>query len=166
MLDALTEGQEAQAVSENIVITQDDVEQADSQDHPDKDVRDNSAWKVMAVRSNGSIPEQCSQGPGIWTCDGRKVDEGWKTGVVPVGNGLVDEVGDEDDLRTPEVVAGPEEDPGKGEQVVQDEVRCHIGSGCDESGVLVEEVPDIAELGEKQEDPGSRSRTLVFKRWN
>lgn len=117
----------------------------------------------MAVRSNGTIPEQRSQGPGIWTCDGRKVDEGWKTRVVPVGDGLVDEVGDEDDLRTPEVVASPEEDPGKGEQVVQDEVRGHIGSGCYESSVLVEEVPDIAELGEEQEDPGRRSRKLVFE---
>jgi hypothetical protein len=32
--------------------------------------------------------------------------------VAPVGDCLVDKVGDEDDLRAPEVVAGPKEDAG------------------------------------------------------
>jgi hypothetical protein len=38
--------------------------------------------------------------------------------VTPVGNSLIDEVGDENDLGAPEVVTGPEEDPGEDEEVV------------------------------------------------
>lgn len=46
------------------------------------------------------------------------MNEGGETAVTPVSNGLVDEVGDEDDLGAPEVVTGPEEDPGEDEEVV------------------------------------------------
>jgi hypothetical protein len=46
------------------------------------------------------------------------VYEGRETAMTPVGNGLVDEVGDEDDLGAPEVVTGPEENPGEDEEIV------------------------------------------------
>jgi hypothetical protein len=65
----------------------------------------------------------------------------------------VDEVGEDDDLGGPEIVAGPEHDPGEDEEVVQDEMTGHIGGGGYEGRILGEEVPDIADLGEKQEDP-------------
>lgn len=43
------------------------------------------------------------------------MDEGGEALVTPVGDGLVDEVGDQDDLGAPEVVSGPEKNPGKDE---------------------------------------------------
>ena len=46
------------------------------------------------------------------------MDEGRQTVVAPVGGMLEEEMGSEDDLRAPEVVAGPEEDPGEDEEVV------------------------------------------------
>jgi hypothetical protein len=73
--------------------------------------------------------------------------------VTPVGNGLIDEVDDEDDLGAPEVVTGPEKDPGEDEEVVKNEVCGDVGGGCDEDGFLGEEVPDVAELREEEEDP-------------
>lgn len=81
--------------------------------------------------------------------------------MQPVGDGLVDEVGDEDDLCGPEVVPRPEEDPGEDEEVVEDEVGCYVG-GCGNEGCLFgEEVPDVAELGEEEEDPGIISWFLI-----
>jgi hypothetical protein len=100
------------------------------------------------------VPEQRRQSPGIGTSDSRQVHESRKAAVTPIGDCLVDEVGDEDDLCAPEVVTGPEENPGQEEKVVQDKVGGNIGSGRDKDRVLGEEVPDIAELGKKQEDPG------------
>lgn len=88
--------------------------------------------------------------------------EGWQAVVAPVGDGLVDEVGDEDDLCAPEVVAGPEEDPGEDEKVVEDEVGCYVGGCGDEGCILGEEVPDIAELGEEEEDPGGSVSALFL----
>lgn len=60
---------------------------------------------------------------------------------------------DEDNLCTPEVVAGPEKDPSSEEEVVQDEVGGHVCSCRDEDIVLGKEVPDIAELGEEKNNP-------------
>lgn len=65
-------------------------------------------------------------------------------------------MGDEDDLRAPEVVAGPQEDPSGEEEVVQNEVGGYIGRCCDEDIILGKEVPDIAELREEEDDPGWR----------
>lgn len=69
----------------------------------------------MAIHGDGSVPEECRQSPGIGSGDGGEVDEGGQAAVTPVSDGLVDEVRDEDDLGAPEVLAGPEEDPGKDE---------------------------------------------------
>jgi hypothetical protein len=64
-------------------------------------------------------------------------------------------MGDEDDLCAPEMVAGPEADPSGEEEIVQDKMASYVGSCCDEDIVLGKEVPDIAELGEEKDDPGS-----------
>lgn len=73
--------------------------------------------------------------------------------MAPVGNCLVDEVSDKDDLRAPEMIASPQKDPGKEEKVVQNEVGGDIGGCRDEDLILGEEVPDVAELGKEQKDP-------------
>jgi hypothetical protein len=69
----------------------------------------------MTVNGDGSVPEERRQSPGIGSGDGGQVDEGGEALVTPVGDGLVDKVGDEDDLGAPEVVSGPEKNPGKDE---------------------------------------------------
>jgi hypothetical protein len=102
------------------------------------------------MHSNSTIPEYREQRPGIGPRDGRKVHEGREGRVAPVGDALVEEVGDDDDLRAPEVVAGPEQDPGEDEEVVENEVAGYIGRGAYEGGIIGEEVPDVANLGEKQ----------------
>lgn len=92
--------------------------QPNQQNHPDEDISDDSAWQVMAMHCDGTVPKQRGQRPGVRACHGGKVHEGRKAMVAPVCDGLVNEVGDEDDLCAPEVVAGPEEDPGEDEEVV------------------------------------------------
>lgn len=131
--------------------------QSDDQDHPNEDVSHDAAGQVVAVDRDSPIPEQRCQSPGIGARDGRQVHKGRQTAVTPVGDELVDEVGDEDDLGTPEVVAGPQQDPGEDEEVVQDEVGGYVGGGGNQGRVLGEEVPDIAKLGEEQDDPESVS---------
>lgn len=98
----------------------------------------------MAMHGNRAVPEERCEGPGVGPGDGGKVYEGWEAVVAPVGDSLVDEMGDEDDLGTPEAAASPEENPGEHEQVVQDEVRGDVRGGCDKDGFLGEEVPDVA----------------------
>ena len=129
------------------------MEETNEQEDPDEDVGHDAARQIVAMNGDGSVPEQCGQGPGVGSGDGRQVHKGWETAMTPVGDALVDEVGHEDDLGTPEVVTSPEQDPGKGEQVVQDEMGGYIGSRRHDGGVFVEEMPDIAHLGENQEDP-------------
>lgn len=107
----------------------------------------------MAVNCDRAIPEQCRQSPGVGTGYCRKVHECGQAAVAPVSDSLVDQVGNQDDLGAPEMIPGPQEDPGKEEQIVQDEVGGHIGGGCDQNIVLREQVPHVAELGEQKENP-------------
>lgn len=92
--------------------------QPNQHNHPDEDIRDDSARQVMAMHRDSTVPKQRRQRPGVRACHGGKAHEGWEAMVAPVCDGLVDEVGDEDNLCAPEVVAGPEEDPGEDEEVV------------------------------------------------
>lgn len=107
----------------------------------------------MAVNSDCAVPEQRHQCPGIGTGNSGQVDEHRQATVAPVGDCLVDEVGDEDDLCAPKLVAGPEQNPSGEEDVVQDEMGGDIGSCHDEDIVLGKEVPDVAELREEEEYP-------------
>lgn len=70
------------------------MEQADSQNHPDKYIGDDAARQVMAMHGNSTIPEQRCQSPSQWTRDGREMHEYGETGMAPVSRKLVEEVGD------------------------------------------------------------------------
>lgn len=61
----------------------------------------------MAVDGDSPVPEECEYGPGIGTRDSGKVHKVWKILVAPVSNELVDEMGHQNNLGTPEVVASP-----------------------------------------------------------
>lgn len=61
----------------------------------------------MTVDSDRAVPEQSCQSPGIGASDCGQVHESRKAAVAPVSDCLVDEVSDENDLGSPEVVAGP-----------------------------------------------------------
>lgn len=86
--------------------------------------------------------------------------KGGESAVSPVGNSLVDKVEDEDDLSPPEVVTSPQQDPDHDEHIVQDKMGRDIRGSCHDSRVLVEQMPNIAKLGEEEKDPGMVSLVL------
>lgn len=73
--------------------------------------------------------------------------------MAPICCMLVEKLDDQDNLRGPEIVARPEQDPDEEAEVVNDEMRGDIGGSSDEGGMSGEEVVDIANLGQKEEDP-------------
>lgn len=154
----LTESEETQSVAKDIVLRGKDVDLPQHKDHPDEDVGDNPRGQAAGMRRNRAVPEQGRQRPGMGTCNGREVDKGRGSQMHPVRGRLAEEVDDEDDLGGPEVAAHPQHDKGKDEQVVQDEMGGDIGGSGDQDGVPGEEVPQIADLGEQQQDPASVRR--------
>jgi hypothetical protein len=132
----LTQRQNTKTISKNIILPQDNIKQSHDQDNPNEDIGDNSSGQVMAMHGDSTVPEQCCQCPGIGTCNSWEMDECWQTAVAPVGYPLVDEMENEDDLGTPEVIAGPEQDPDEEEEVVQDKMGGDVGGSCDQHIVL------------------------------
>lgn len=59
----------------------------------------------------------------------------------------------EHDFSRPEVAADPEHDECKYEKIVEDEVGGYIGGTGNESAVVGEEVPDIADLRQEENNP-------------
>jgi len=112
--------------------------QANQQNHPDKDVSDDPAGQVMAMHRDSPVPEQRCQSPGVGARNSGQVHESGQPAVATVCDGLVDEVGDENDLGPPEVVAGPQHDPDNEEHIVQDEVGGDVGGSCYQGRVFVE----------------------------
>lgn len=98
----------------------------------------------MTVCGDSSVPEQRSYSPSEWTCDSREVYESGQSMVSPVSGELVEEMGDNNDLGAPEMVAGPEENPGEDKEVIQDKVGCDVGGRCDDRCIFGEKVPDVA----------------------
>lgn len=112
MEKTLTQREETETITENIILSHDDIEQTHQQDHPDKDISNDTGGQSMAMHGDRAVPEDCCEGPGVGSGDSGKVYEGREAVEAPVRDGLVDEVGDEDDLGAPEAAAGPEENPG------------------------------------------------------
>ena len=73
--------------------------------------------------------------------------------VSPVCGELIEEMGNNNDFCAPKMVTGPEENPGKDEEVIQDEVGCDIRGRCDDRCIFGEKVPHVAELREEKQDP-------------
>ena len=67
--------------------------------------------------------------------------------MTPVGCMLVDEMSGEDDLGAPEMISDPEQNPGKNEKVIQDEMGCDITGGGNNGSIFGKEVDNIADLG-------------------
>lgn len=153
----LTEGQETQGIAKDIVLGSKDVDLPKNKDHPDEDIGNNPRGKVVGMGRNRAVPEQSRQRPGIGTRNGREMDKGRGSQMRPVSGRLAEDVDDEDDLGGPEVVAHPQHDKGEDEQVIQDEMGGYIGGCGDQDGILGEEVPQIADLGEQQQDPANPS---------
>lgn len=76
-----------------------------------------------------AIPEECRERPRIGTGNCGEVYEGREPPVTPVGHSLIDQVGNEDNLGAPEMVSGPEQDPGKDKEVIENKVGGHISCG-------------------------------------
>jgi len=71
----------------------------------------------------------------------------------------------ENDLSWPEMIANPEHDESKNEEVIQDEMASHIGRRCDKNIVAREKVPDIADLGKKEQDPVDSGNEDILGEW-
>lgn len=77
----------------------------------------------------------------------------WQSAVAPVCCVLVEKLDDQDNLRGPEIIARPEQDPNEEAEVVDNKVRRDIGGSSDEGAMPGEEVVNIANLGQKEDDP-------------
>ena len=121
--------------------------------HPDKHIGHDPRRDAIAVHRDSPVPEQTEQRPGIWPGDGGQMHKRWQSAVAPVCCMLVEKLDNQDNLRGPEIVARPEQDPDEEAEIVDDEMRGDIGGSCDEGGMSGEEVVDIANLGQKEEDP-------------
>lgn len=138
----------------------------DDQNHPDEDISHDPRGQSITMNGHGAVPEQGRQRPGIRPSHSRQMDESRKTPITPVGDILVDEMGGEDDLRAPEMVADPEEDPREHKQVIQDEMAGYVSGGGDQDRIFGEEMDDVADLGEEEEDPRMVSGTQArLTRW-
>lgn len=126
---------------------------ANDKDDPNKNIGDNSRREILCSHCDSSVPEQSGNGPGIGARNSRQMDEGGSNSVVPVGGRLGKQMGDQDDLSWPEKIANPEHDESKDEEVIQDEMASNIGGRRNEDVIAGEEVPNIADLGKKQQDP-------------
>lgn len=112
--------------------------------------------------SDGTIPVDGHEGPCQGSRDNRGVDEAG-VGVVAEGEGgKVEEVDDQDDLGPGEMATGKEHDEGKVEEVVEDKVRAHGGSGVDLFDVAGEEVQNIADLQDEQDNAGTWSGSCLM----
>lgn len=149
----LTQSQETHAVAKEIVLSEDDMARSEEEHDPDEDVGDDPSGQAVAVHGDGTVPEDGRQRPRVGAGDGREMHKGGQARVAPVAGVLVDEVGGQDDLGAPEVVTDPQHDPGEDEEVVEDEMGRHVGGGRHQGGVLGEEMPDIAQLGQEEEEP-------------
>jgi len=94
------------------------------------------------------------------------MDESGSTLVLPVRGGLGKQMRNENDLSWPEIVTNPEHDESKNEEVIQDEMASHIGRRCDEDIVAGEKVPDVADLGKKEQDPVDSGNEDILREWS
>ena len=98
------------------------------------------------MHGDGTVPEQRHQRPGKGPCDGGQMYQWGQRAMSPVRRMLIDQVGHQDNLGTPEVAPSPEEDPGEDEQVIQNKMRTHVGGCRHNRGIFMEKMVDIAEL--------------------
>lgn len=144
----LTQSQERQRIPEDVIADREDVNKSNHENHPDKNVGDNTRGQVVSMHRNSTIPEQSSQRPGIWSRDSRPVHERRRSEMDPICRRLAQDMDNEDDLGWPEKVSGPKHDESEDQEVVEDEMGGNIGSAGDEGSVSGEQMPEIAKLGQ------------------
>ena len=104
---------------------------------------------------DGTIPVNGNKSPSKRGRNDWSVNEARVGVVAEVERAQVDKVDNKEDLCPEEVGANEEHDEGEVEEVVEDEMATHAGGGVDVVGVLGEEVGDVAELEDKENDPGT-----------
>jgi hypothetical protein len=137
-------------------LVNDNKEGAIAENGPDEDVAKDAGDQVGGVVDHdGTIPVNGNKSPSKRGRDDWSVNEARVGVVAEVERAQVDKVDNKEDLCPEEVGANEEHDEGEVEEVVEDEVATHAGGGVDMIGVLGEEVGDVAELEDKENDPGT-----------
>lgn len=107
------------------------MDKADQENDPDKDISHDLGRQVVGMHCHSPIPEESSQGPGVWSCNRGPMHKRRRSEMSPVGRRLADDMDDEDDFGGPKVTTNPEHDEGKHKQIVQDKVGGNIGGAGD-----------------------------------
>ncbi|KAM5499899.1 hypothetical protein McanMca71_006017 [Microsporum canis] len=123
----LTKGQQAEGVSEVLVVAKNDVSLSDDKVHPDEDVGHQPQGRAVTANGHGTVPEE----------DG----------------GLIDQAEDVKDLSPPELAMDEEQGEGQHKEVVEYKVRSHIGSRGKVLFIRAPELADIAQLRDEKYDP-------------
>ncbi|KAM5454397.1 hypothetical protein McanCB49686_004297 [Microsporum canis] len=71
----LTKGQQAEGVSEVLVVAKNDVSLSDDKVHPDEDVGHQPQGRAVTANGHGTVPEEGDQRPGIGSSHDGQVDE-------------------------------------------------------------------------------------------
>lgn len=150
---SLTKRQQTQTITKEVILRNEDMTGSHGEQHPDEDVCDDPSGQAVAVDSNGSVPEERDEGPGERSRDSGQVSKRAQGAVAPVRRMLVDEVRNQDNFRSPEMAAGPQKNPGKGEQVVENEVGSHVRCAGNQHSIPRKEMIDVADLRDKKDDP-------------
>lgn len=132
--------------------------------HPDKHIRHDPRRNAITVHRDSPVPEQTKQRPGIWPGNGWQMHKRRQSAMAPVCCMLVEKLNDQDNLRGPEIIARPEQDPDEEAKVVDDEVHRDIGGSSDEGAMPGEEVVDVANLGQKEDDPVDVSIRYILRK--
>lgn len=111
----------------------------------------------MRAHHCSTAPEEGDEIPGQWTRDHGYVDKGGSGWVTEVDRGQVEEVEHEHKLGGPEMGADPEQQEGRLEYIVDNEVASDVGSSSNPLGVIGKEMPDVADLKDKERNPTSVS---------
>ena len=136
----------------------------DGKNHPDKHIRHDPRRNAITVHRDSPVPEQTEQRPGIWPGNGWQMHKRRQSAMAPVCCMLVEKLNDQDNLRGPEIIARPEQDPDEEAKVVDNEVHRDIGGSSDEGAMPGEEVVDVANLGQKEDDPVDVSIRYILRK--
>ena len=134
------------------------------ENHPDKHIRHDPRRNAITVHRDSPVPEQTEQRPGIWPGNGWQMHKRRQSAMAPVCCMLVEKLNDQDNLRGPEIIARPEQDPDEEAKVVDNEVHRDIGGSSDEGAMPGEEVVDVANLGQKEDDPVDVSIRYILRK--
>lgn len=148
-----TRSKDTHVQTHSVVLEREHEEHAVQQERPDEHVRNDPCRQAVRAHHCSPTPEQRDEIPSQWSRNDGYVDQvrsGW---VAEVNRGQVEEIEHKHELSDPEVAPNPEEEKGRLEYIVDDEMASDVGSGGDPFGVVGKQMPDVADLKNKKRNP-------------